>query len=114
MTLRFLPPAARAADPGRIAGRAGNTAACSRFGPEVVGDIHWQAKSGKGYLLAAGSPGVGGLDATGGVRATAEENTSPRPPGRTPRRRSPGGCGPAGAYGRRIRNPADGWPGSAR
>ncbi|MCX4633943.1 hypothetical protein OG775_01975 [Streptomyces platensis] len=81
VTLRFLPPAARAADPGRIAGRAGNTAACSRFGPEVVGDIHWQAKSGKGYLLAAGSPGVGGLDATGGVRATAEENTLATPAG---------------------------------
>ncbi|MFE1176386.1 hypothetical protein [Streptomyces sp. NPDC058773] len=81
VTLRFLPPAARPADPGRTAGRAVNTAACSRFGPHVVGDIHWQAKSGKWYLLAAGSQEVGGLDATGGVRATAEEGTLAAPAG---------------------------------
>ncbi|GFE40338.1 hypothetical protein [Streptomyces tubercidicus] len=79
VTLRFLPPAARPADPGRTAGRAVNTAACSRFGPDVVGGIHWQAKSGKWYLLAAGSPEVGGLDATGGVRATADEGTLATP-----------------------------------
>ncbi|WDT54787.1 hypothetical protein [Streptomyces sp. G7(2002)] len=81
VTLRFVPPAARPADPGRIAGRAENTAACSRFGPDVVGDIHWRAKSGKWYLLAAGSQEVGGLDATGGVRATAAERTLAAPAG---------------------------------
>ncbi|MGW7577601.1 hypothetical protein [Streptomyces sp. NPDC054765] len=82
VTLRFLPPAARPADPGRIAGRAVNTAACSRFGGPVVGGVHWQAKSGTSYLLAAGSPGVGGLDATGGVRATGDKNTLAAPAGR--------------------------------
>ncbi|MEU8783233.1 hypothetical protein [Streptomyces sp. NPDC048637] len=79
VTLQFVPPAAGPADPGRTAGRARNTAACGRFGPDVVGDVHWQAKSGTWYLLAAGSQEVGGLDATGGVRATAEESTLAAP-----------------------------------
>ncbi|MEV0369376.1 hypothetical protein AB0I10_06085 [Streptomyces sp. NPDC050636] len=75
VTVQLQPPAARAAEPGRIAGHATDTAACSRFGRPVVGDIHWQAKSGTWYLLAAGSPEVGGIDATGGVRATTDEGT---------------------------------------
>ncbi|WP_030990793.1 hypothetical protein [Streptomyces sp. NRRL S-1813] len=82
VTLRFLPPAARPADPGQLAGRAANTAACSRFGSPVVGGVHWQAKSGKWYLLAAGSQGVGGLDVTGAVRATGDGNTLAAPAGR--------------------------------
>ncbi|UKY49730.1 hypothetical protein [Streptomyces inhibens] len=81
VTVQFLPPATRPADPGRIAGRAANTAACSRFGPHVVGDVHWQAKSGKWYLLAAGSREVGGIDATGGVRATGTSATLAAPAG---------------------------------
>ncbi len=48
----------------------------------MVGGVHWQAKSGKWYLLAAGSQGVGGLDATGGVRATGDGNTLAAPAGR--------------------------------
>ncbi|MEU9110446.1 hypothetical protein AB0D04_01295 [Streptomyces sp. NPDC048483] len=75
VTVQFQPPAAHPADPGRIAGRALNTATCSRFGRPVVGQIHWQAKSGKWYVLAAGSQGVGGIDVTGGVRAGAEAAT---------------------------------------
>ncbi|MGW7491440.1 hypothetical protein [Streptomyces sp. NPDC054786] len=81
VTLQFLPPAARPADPGRIAGRATNTAACSRFGTPVVGDVHWQAKSGKWYLLAAGSQEVAGIDATGGVRATGSGSALAAPAG---------------------------------
>ncbi|MFF4950279.1 hypothetical protein ACWC2K_23635 [Streptomyces chattanoogensis] len=83
VTVQFQPPAAHPADPGRIAGRALGTAACSRFGRPVVGRVHWRAKSGKGYLLAAGSQGVGGIDVTGGVRAggTAPTLAVPAPPG---------------------------------
>ncbi|MFJ9853130.1 hypothetical protein [Streptomyces sp. NPDC101150] len=69
ITVQFQPPAARPADPGRTAGRAADTAACSPYGRPVVGEVRWQAKSGKWYLLAAGGPGVGGIDVTGGVRA---------------------------------------------
>ncbi|MFI6770603.1 hypothetical protein [Streptomyces sp. NPDC050355] len=82
VAVQFLPPAARPADPGRIAGRAVDTADCSRFGPHVVADVHWQAKSGKWYLLAAGSREVVGLDATGGVRATGKAGTLAAPAGR--------------------------------
>ncbi|WP_336052976.1 hypothetical protein [Streptomyces sp. CA2R101] len=81
VTLHFLPPATRPAEPGRIAGRARNTAACSPFGAPVVGNVHWRAQSGKWYLLAAGSQGVGGLDATGGVRVFAHTNTLAAPAG---------------------------------
>ncbi|GAU69500.1 hypothetical protein SSP35_12_01480 [Streptomyces sp. NBRC 110611] len=82
VTVRFLPPAARPTDPGRIAGRATGTAACSRFGPHVVGDVRWQAKSGTWYLLAAGSRDVSGLDATGGgVRAAGTTSTLAAPAG---------------------------------
>ncbi|MFH9865830.1 hypothetical protein ACH4NT_07030 [Streptomyces lydicus] len=72
VTVRFLPPAARPADPGRLAGRAAGTATCGRFGPQVIGDVNWRAQSGRWYLLAAGGGPVTGLDATGGVRATAK------------------------------------------
>jgi len=77
VTLNFLPPAG----PGRIAGRAADTAACSRFGGPVVGDVRWRAKSGTWYLLAAGSPDVGGLDVTGAARATGKANTLAAPAG---------------------------------
>ncbi|WP_328741940.1 hypothetical protein OG436_10560 [Streptomyces caniferus] len=81
VTLQFLPPAARPAEPAAIAGRAANTAACSRFGAPVAGDVRWRAKSGKWYLLAAGSQEVGGFDVTGGVRATGDGGTFAAPVG---------------------------------
>ncbi|MFK0291115.1 hypothetical protein ACIQU6_11660 [Streptomyces sp. NPDC090442] len=70
--LQFQPPAAGPADPGRIVGREVDTAVCSPFGRDVLGDVHWRAKSGKWYVLAAGSSDVAGIDVTGGVRATAD------------------------------------------
>ncbi|MGD3105071.1 hypothetical protein [Streptomyces sp. YGL11-2] len=73
--VQFQPPAGGQGDPGRITGRAVDTAVCSRFGRHVLSDVHWQAKSGKWYLLAAGSSQVGGIDVTGGVRARAEAPT---------------------------------------
>ncbi|MEU7638713.1 MULTISPECIES: hypothetical protein [unclassified Streptomyces] len=73
--VQFQPPAAGPVDPGRIAGRADGTAVCSPFGRHVLGDVHWQAKSGKWYLLAAGSSEVAGIDVAGGVRAGAEAAT---------------------------------------
>jgi len=46
-----------------------------------VGDVRWRAKSGTWYLLAAGSPDVGGLDVTGAARATGKANTLAAPAG---------------------------------
>ncbi len=75
VTVRLQPPAARPADSGRIAGRARDTAACGRFGRQVVGAVRWRSASGRWYLLAAGSRAVTGLDVTGGVRAATGEGT---------------------------------------
>ncbi|MET9297457.1 hypothetical protein [Streptomyces sp. NPDC003077] len=71
VTARFLPPAASPGDPGTIAGRARDTALCSRFGRHVVAAVRWRAASGRWYLLAAGSRAVTRIEATGDVRATA-------------------------------------------
>ncbi|WP_078969780.1 hypothetical protein [Streptomyces natalensis] len=92
VTVQFQPPAARPTDPGRPVGGALNTARCGRFGRPVVGDVHWQAKSGKWYLLAAGSPGVTGLDATGAVRTTTTSPTLAVP--------APQAAAPAEVWGR--------------
>ncbi len=73
--VQFQTSAAGPNDPGRVAGRAVGTAVCSRFGRHVLGDIHWQAKSGKWYLLAAGSGEVSAINVTGGVRAGAAAPT---------------------------------------
>ncbi|MEU5012812.1 hypothetical protein AB0G35_21430 [Streptomyces sp. NPDC021749] len=78
-TVRFLPPTVRPDDPGRIAGRSDGTAACSRYGPHVVGAVPWRSPSGKSYLLAAGSPDVAALDATGALRTTARGTTLAAP-----------------------------------
>ena len=75
VTVQLQPPAAHRADPGRIAGRAAGGAACSRFGHQVVGELRWQAPSGKWYLLAAGSRAVEGIEVTGGVRAATGDAT---------------------------------------
>ncbi|MER7023294.1 MULTISPECIES: hypothetical protein [Streptomyces] len=65
-------PAAGAA---RVVGRARDTAACSPYGPEVVGETRWRAGSGHWYLLAAGSSAVRGLDVTGAVHRTTRATT---------------------------------------
>ncbi|MFD1271321.1 hypothetical protein ACFQ51_03200 [Streptomyces kaempferi] len=46
-------PASSASAPAEVVGRARSTAACSRFGQHVVADVHWRARSGHWYLLAA-------------------------------------------------------------
>ncbi|MFE7315768.1 hypothetical protein ACFU7T_22200 [Streptomyces sp. NPDC057555] len=77
--VQFQPPAAGPADPGRVTGREAGTAVCGPFGRHVLSDVHWQAKSGKWYLLAAGSSEVAGIDVTGGARAAADAATLAAP-----------------------------------
>lgn len=62
-------------DGSPVVARARNTAACSRFGQHVLADTTWRAKSGQWYLLAAGSRLVRSIEATGGVKATANGTT---------------------------------------
>ncbi|MDC7339385.1 hypothetical protein PQR15_26400 [Streptomyces lydicus] len=114
MTVRFLPPAARPADPGRLAGRAASTVTCGRFGPQVVEDVNWRAQSGRWYLLAAGGGLVTGLDATGGVRATAKATALAAPaPGPGARAEVVGRLGTAARCGRSGRRRA-GRPGPVK
>ncbi|MCW8096199.1 hypothetical protein [Streptomyces tauricus] len=58
--------------PARSAGVRENTAECSRFGQHVLADVGWRAPSGSSYLLAAGSRSVGGIKASGPLRAEAD------------------------------------------
>ncbi|MBO0511297.1 hypothetical protein J0695_05655 [Streptomyces beijiangensis] len=62
-------------DSAPVVARARNTAACSRFGQHVLAGATWRAKSGQWYLIAAGSRLVRSIEATGGVRATANGTT---------------------------------------
>lgn len=75
VTVQFHPTVARPEWPARVVGRARDTAACSPYGPEVVGETRWRAGSGHWYLLAAGSPAVRSLDVTGAVRRTTRATT---------------------------------------
>ncbi|MFD9812617.1 hypothetical protein [Streptomyces sp. NPDC059080] len=75
VTVQFHPAVARPERPARVVGRARDTAACSPYGPEVVGETRWRAGSGHWYLLAAGSPAVRGLDVTGAVHRTTRATT---------------------------------------
>ncbi|MFF2993677.1 hypothetical protein ACFVTC_03750 [Streptomyces sp. NPDC057950] len=67
--LMLRAPVASASAPAEVVGRARSTAACSRFGQHVVADVHWRARSGHWYLLAAGSRAVTRIDVTGEVTA---------------------------------------------
>ncbi|MEU1147522.1 hypothetical protein ACFYO9_18670 [Streptomyces sp. NPDC005863] len=51
----------------KIVGRAGPTAACSRFGQHVVASTRWTSGSGHRFLLAAGSREVTRITVTGDV-----------------------------------------------
>ncbi|MFJ8005123.1 hypothetical protein [Streptomyces fagopyri] len=60
-------PASSPSAPAEVVGRARSTAACSRFGRHVVADVHWRSRTGRWYLLAAGSRAVTRIDVSGEV-----------------------------------------------
>ncbi|MET9125550.1 hypothetical protein [Streptomyces sp. NPDC004528] len=68
-------PAASPSAPAEVVGTARSTAACSRFGQHVVADVHWRARSGHWYVLAAGSRAVTRIDVTGEVTARQRGRT---------------------------------------
>ncbi len=67
-TVSFEAPGGPA--PRTVAGLR-DTAACSRFGQDVLAGTYWTARSGTRYLLAAGSRRLTGVTAGGAVTATA-------------------------------------------
>ncbi|MEU2792379.1 hypothetical protein [Streptomyces sp. NPDC007100] len=68
MSVRLTTPGAVA----RVVARSRSTAACSRYGRQVVASTRWQAQSGHGYLLAAGSAAVTDIEVTGAAQASAK------------------------------------------
>ncbi|MFI0264199.1 hypothetical protein ACH4OW_34965 [Streptomyces sp. NPDC017056] len=71
MSVRFTTPGAAA----RVVARSRSTAACSRYGRQVVASTRWRAQSGHGYLLAAGSAAVTDIEVTGAAQASATGRT---------------------------------------
>ncbi|MFJ4868084.1 hypothetical protein [Streptomyces sp. NPDC088757] len=68
VTVSFEAPGGSA--PRAVAGLR-DTAACSRFGQDVLAGTYWTARSGARYLLAAGSRRLTGVTAGGAVTAAA-------------------------------------------
>ncbi|WP_406176107.1 hypothetical protein [Streptomyces canus] len=56
---------------GAVAAKAENVPACGAKDPQVLAGVLWKSGAGSWYLLAAGSRGTSSINASGGVRATA-------------------------------------------
>ncbi|MFE2310962.1 hypothetical protein ACFXA9_33575, partial [Streptomyces sp. NPDC059411] len=65
--VQLRPPAG----PPQDVARARSTAACGRFGQNLLAGTRWRSPAGQWYLLAAGSREVTGITADGAVRAEA-------------------------------------------
>lgn len=76
----FMPPAASPTSPATAVGSSGSsTGACGVYVPRVLAGVLWKSSAGHWYLLAAGSPDVAQIQATGGVRATTDGSTLAAP-----------------------------------
>ncbi|MFE3601002.1 hypothetical protein [Streptomyces sp. NPDC059142] len=67
----FQAPSASPAAPAALAARAADSPACGPRDPSVLAGVLWKSRAGHWYLLAAGSPGLGAVTATGGVSGTS-------------------------------------------
>jgi hypothetical protein len=56
---------------GAVTAKAENVPACGAKDPQVLAGVLWKSGAGTWYLLAAGSRGTSSINASGGVRATA-------------------------------------------
>ncbi|MFE5157384.1 hypothetical protein ACFRNT_02470 [Streptomyces sp. NPDC056697] len=65
---QFQPWDTRRGATGAVVSSADNSPACGPREPRVLAGVLWKARSGRWYLLAAGSRQVTGIVATGGVR----------------------------------------------
>ncbi|MEU1082068.1 hypothetical protein ABZ368_17865 [Streptomyces sp. NPDC005908] len=66
---QFHTPGARY---GAVAATAQDVPACGQRRPEVLAGVLWKSAEGAWYLLAAGSDGVAGVKATGGIEGSAK------------------------------------------
>ncbi len=69
--VQFVPPGLPASSPGAAVARAESSAACGPFTPAVLAGLVWKSPAKHWYVLAAGSPDVTSVTASGDVRQTA-------------------------------------------
>ncbi|WP_164715890.1 hypothetical protein [Streptomyces sp. WAC 06738] len=69
---QFQPPATDPLQQGAVAARARDTTACGVRAPHALAGVLWKARSGRWYVLAAGSRDVTSVTASGGVSGVAE------------------------------------------
>ncbi|MFF8834771.1 hypothetical protein [Streptomyces sp. NPDC015130] len=67
---QFLVPSPKV--PAALAARSESSPACGVRDPRVLAGVLWRAPSGGWYVLAAGSPDVASLEASGGVKGRAD------------------------------------------
>ncbi|MEV0266066.1 hypothetical protein AB0I49_32660 [Streptomyces sp. NPDC050617] len=67
----FRPPNAAPGAPGALVARSAGSRSCGPHDPTALAGALWKSPAGQWYLLAAGSPRVASITATGGVRGSA-------------------------------------------
>ncbi|CCB74054.1 MULTISPECIES: hypothetical protein [Streptomycetaceae] len=77
--VQFLPPGGSAAAPAATAARSDATPACGPVAPQVLAGVLWKSPAKRWYLLAAGSPEVTSVTASGGAGRTASGHTLTAP-----------------------------------
>ncbi|MER6081632.1 hypothetical protein [Streptomyces sp. NPDC001833] len=60
---------------GAVAAKGADVTACGPRDPQVLAGVLWKSGEGRWYLLAAGSRDTASIRATGGVTASAQEQT---------------------------------------
>ncbi|RNG17932.1 hypothetical protein [Streptomyces botrytidirepellens] len=80
---QFQPWTTRRGAAGMVAATADGSPACGPRAPRVLAGVLWKARSGRWFLLAAGSRQVTGITASGGVRGRSYHRalTVPAKPG---------------------------------
>ncbi|MFJ8002423.1 hypothetical protein ACIQ7D_35865 [Streptomyces sp. NPDC096310] len=72
---QFQPPTRRPAAPAALAAGAADSPACGPRAPRVLAGVLWKSRAGHWYMLAAGSPDLRTLTATGQVSGTSRTST---------------------------------------
>lgn len=71
-TVEFVPPSTPASSPGALAGSQSDGPSCTRYAPDVMAGVMWRSPASHWYLLAAATPTVASLSASGPITARAD------------------------------------------
>ncbi|MFC9426179.1 hypothetical protein [Streptomyces sp. NPDC056987] len=72
---QFQAPSRQPAAPAALAAGAADSPACGTRDPRALAGVLWKSRAGHWFLLAAGTPDLRALTATGGVSGTSRTNT---------------------------------------